>query len=324
MKIKVINWCRRLADYPDPFEYRSGYVFTNDAACRDYDWLVVYDELKNPYEDLACPHERTILATCEPTSIKSYSRAFTRQFGHLLTNRPPSAEAHPHYHLGRGYYQGFTGRSYPEDASAVLPPKTKTISAVCSSKCMRHTRHYDRVRLIRALSQALPELEWFGHGVRDFARKCEVMDGYKYHVAVENHIAPHHWTEKLSDAFLCECLPFYAGAPDLAEDFPAESFITIPIDDPAEAVRIVTEAIRAGEYEKRRDAILEAKRLILKKYNFWEQVVGVIEAADAAADGPSQRIYSSKALRCRNLGAALEDGWAHVKRAAGGIFRQWR
>lgn len=321
VKIKVINFNYGPVHDPEPFAYRPGYVFTSDPACHDYDWLVVYDELKERVETLACPCDRTILATCEPVSIKHYSRAYVRQFGHLLTNRP-NVDGHPHYHLGRGYYKWFCDRTYPKAVSTAIPSKTKPVSAVCSSKRMRHTKHFARFRLISELAKAIPELEWYGHGVRPFGRKHEVMDPYKYHVVVENHIAPHHWTEKLSDAFLCECLPFYAGAPDLADDFPAESFIPIPIDDPAEAVRIVRESIAADEYEKRREAVREAKRLILEKYNFWAQVIAVIEAASgvgsmASAPRSPAFICARREMRKRSLSAAFEDGWAHVRQGFG-------
>lgn len=312
MTIKVVDkgGCRNRT----VFEYAPGYVFVQDPDCREYDWLVVYDELGEA-ENLCCPRERTILATSEPISIKHYSRAYTRQFGHLLTNRPPEAENHPHYHLGRGYYRWLNGRTYVENRDTVLPQKSKDISVVCSAKQMRHTRHFERFRLISTLADAIPGLDWYGHGVRSFGRKCEVMDCCKYHIAVENHIAPHHWSEKLSDAFLCECLPFYAGAPDLADDFPEESFISIPIDDPEEAIRIVRSAMSNGEYERRRDAVLEAKRLILSKYNFWAQVIAVIEAEDRSRK-PSETgggmLYERKSLRWRSLSAVLEDGWYHL------------
>lgn len=182
---------------------------------------------------------------------------------------------------------------------------------------MKHTKHFARFQLVSKLAKAIPELEWYGHGVRSFGKKYEVMDPYKYHVVVENHIAPHHWTEKFSDAFLCECLPFYAGAPDLADDFPRESFIPIPIDDPTEAVRIVKEAIAAGEYDKRREAILEAKRLILTKYNFWAQVIEVIETAEDGLlivnDRKPPVIYPRRALRRRSPAACLEDLFWHIR-----------
>lgn len=309
------------------FEHRPGYQFTYDCACTDYDWFVSYEDISNKrvgtlingYESLRCPKERTIFCTWEPTSVKSYSKSFTRQFGHLLTNRPPEAEQHPHYHLGRGYFFWFNDRSYRENATVVLPPKTKLISAVCSNKQMKHTKHAARFALMEALCREVDGFEWYGRGVRAFGKKFEVMDPYKYHVAIENHIGPHHWTEKLADALLCECLPFYAGDPLIGECLPPECLIPIPIDDPVEAVKIIKSSIAAGEYEKRREAILEAKRLILEKYNFWDQIIAVIEASKNQAITPVDaahpvRIYSRHELRKHSPLAALEDVYLHAKR----------
>lgn len=321
VRIKVVNWKGGMGDGEQAYAYCPGYVFITDPLCEDYDWLVAYDELREPVS-LSCPRERTILATSEPTSIKAYSRAFTRQFGHLLTNRPPEAERHPHYHLGRGYYRWFVERTPQEVDATEIPPKRGLVSAICSSKQMRHTKHRSRFRLIETLARALPGMDWYGHGVRAFDKKYEVSDPYKYQVVVENHIAPHHWSEKLSDAFLCECLPFYAGAPDLADDFPEASYIPIPIDDPAEALRIVQSAIAEGAYEKRRAAILEAKRLIREKYNFWAQVIAVIEVERNQSVTPVDSfhkvvIYPRKALRKRSVAAALEDAWFHLRQYCG-------
>lgn len=322
MKIKVIS--RGMNVGGCDYEYAPGWVFTSDPACADYDWLVVYDEmetadigtLRGGCEPLACPWEHTILATCEPTSIKPYSTAYTHQFAHLLTNRPFSSERHPGYFLGRGYYNWLTERSPQENVAHVFPPKTDGVSVVCSDKRMTHTKHGARYRLVRAFAEAMPELVWYGHGVRECANKCAVLDPFKYHLAIENHIAPHHWSEKIADAFLCECLPFYAGAPDLADDLPRESFIPIPIDDPAEAVRIVKAAVAENAYAQRREAILEARRLILTKYNFWAQVIALIETSSRGvrwsprdeAAVPSC-ICERKLVRRRHLGAALEEGW---------------
>ena len=309
--------CQESRRTAEPFEYAPGFVFTTDPDCRDYDWLAVYDELHKDREVLACPRERTILLTAEPTSIKGYSRAYTRQFGHLLTNRPFEAERHPHYHLGRGYYFWFVGRDYRECCRPVSVPKDRLVSACISAKRRRHTRHRDRFELMTAPAKSVPGLDWFGRGVRPFGRKSEVLDPYKYHVVVENHIAPHHWSEKLADAFLCECLPFYAGDPLLPEVFPEESFIPIPIDDPPEAARIIRAAMAEGAYEKRRGAVLEAKRLVLEKYNFWAQIVELIKSAgpaDGSAGAGRAVVYDRHLLRRRSLAAALEDLWLHLRK----------
>ena len=324
MRIKVLQrgvW----VGIPD-FEYRPGYVFVFDPSCSDYDWLVVYDEMpssdvgtfRNGYEELRCPRECTILATVEPVSIKNYSRVYTRQFGHLLTNRPPEAEKHHHYHLGRGYYHWFIGRDYRECCQVGSIVKERLISVISSSKKMRHTKHAARYELTEALSAIIPEMEWFGHGVRPFEKKYEVLEPYKYHVTIENHIARHHWSEKLADAFLAECLPLYAGDPAVSEIFPKESFIPIPIDDPVATVEIVKSAIANGEYEKRREAILEAKRLVLKKYNFCAQVIELIESEAeqkivAAKANEVSRIYARKVLRRFSIKAMIEEVFLHTK-----------
>ena len=298
----------------------SDYEFIYDPACAEYDWLVVFDEMPVRSEKLLCPRERTILCTWEPVSIKSYSRAYTRQFGHLLSNRPPEAENHPHYHLGRGYFISFV-HDIPEFGTAV--GKKNLISVVCSAKRMRHTKHHARYELVSELTGAIPEMDWYGKGVRFLERKEDALVPYKYHVAIENHIAVHHWSEKFSDAILCECLPFYAGDPALAEIFPRECFIPIPIDDLNEAVRIVKSAIANGEYERRREAILEAKRLIIGKYNFWAQVVEIVkessplEAERIPFPRSPVRIYARKALRWHSPSAALEDAADHISRFFG-------
>ena len=295
-----------------------GYCLDMDPACEDYDWLVVFDELPVNDVELRCPRERTMLVTWEPVSIKGYSRGYTRQFGHLLTNRPPEAERHPHYHLGRGYFLSFVPDA-PTGIGTVAPGKVKTVSAVCSNKQMRHTAHNARFELMRELSRAIPGFDWYGRGVRPLEKKSDALIPYRYHVAVENHIAVHHWTEQVSDAFLCECLPFYAGDPELGQVLPPESFIPIPIDDPEAAADIIRSAIANDEYAKRLDAILEAKRRISTEYNFISQVLKVVKGeADQPVTPPDParpaHIRSRHLLRKTSPFVAVEDLWMHVRR----------
>lgn len=311
-KIKVLSNASQIG-LPE-VEPREGFVFTFDPSCEVYDWLVVFDEM--PFDDrgtyrrgcerLRCPSANTILMTWEPVSIKSYSKTYTRQFAHYLTNRPQEAENHPGYRLGRGYFPAMHGHT-PEEL-AKIPAKTKTISAVCSSKQMKHTKHFARYQLISTLAKEVDGFDWFGFGVKPLAKKYDALDAYKYHVTVENHIGAHHWTEKFADAILCECLPFYAGDPAIDEVFPRECYIPIPIDDPLEATRIVKAAIAAGEYEKRRDAIIEAKRLIIEKYNYFDQIIETIKGSGTSGYVPKVTcIRSRRSLRFHSFAAIWED-----------------
>lgn len=315
LKIKILSNASKVGT-PE-IEPRPGFVFAFDPTCTDYDWLAVFDEMpfddrgtyKKGCEKLACPAKNTILMTWEPVSIKSYSNAYTRQFGYLLTNRPKEAENHPGYRLGRGYFPAYHGHAPNELLQ--IPKKTKTISAVCSAKQMKHTQHFTRYQLISTLAKEIEEFDWFGFGVKPLEKKYDALDAYKYHVTVENHVAPHHWTEKFADAILCECLPFYAGDPVIDEIFPKECYIPIPIDNPLEATRIIREAIANGEYEKRRDAILEAKKLIMEKYNFFDQIIGVIREAETEGQNErgkkSCKLYSRRVVRWHSFAGFMED-----------------
>ena len=316
MRIKLLLKHRPTQPEPD-FEYKPGWIFTRDPDCRAYDWLIAFEDTpKGAGERLACPRERTIFLTWEPTSVKRYSPAFTRQFGHFLTNRPPEADRHPHYHFGQGYFPWFIERSYHDVATATLPPKTKILSTVCSSKMMTQTRHHDRFVFTSTLAEEFPELDWYGRGVKPIERKIDALDAYRYHLAIENHIAPGHWTEKLSDPILCECLTFYAGDPEIARTLPADAIIPVPLDDVETAKKIIRAAIDNNEYEKRLPAIREAKRLLLERYNFHAQIIRVIESC---ADQPVTPVrpdhpvvvYSRKTLRYRNPLVGLSDGWHH-------------
>jgi len=261
---------------------RCQFIFDRDE--RNYDWIVVYDDLPSSQgerhalweEVLACPREQTLLLTSEPATVKVYGSGYVNQFGWVLTSQEPWVIPHP----GTIYCQ--TGLIWFYDGTydqvAQHPPENKTalISTVCSNKQQTHTLHKHRYQFTQKLKQALPELEIFGHGVRYIEHKNEALDAYRYHVAIENHVGQHHWTEKLSDSFLGMCLPFYHGAPNAAEYFPPDSFIPINILNFEESLARIQQAIRDNEYERRLPAIREARRLVLERYSTFPQLARLI------------------------------------------------
>ena len=199
-------------------------------------------------------------------------------------------------------------------------PKTKMLSTICSAKQHTHTMHKKRYDLTRYLADRLPELDWFGHGIREIENKTVAMDDYKYHLCVENHLEPHHWTEKLSDAFVAMTLPFYAGDPLATECFPQESFIPIPLDNPQKALEIIRKAMEDGEYEKRLPAIREARRLVLEKYNMFAQTAAVIHNhRETGTIRPGAMLKGRHVLRKNPLNALRElaDTLAYKVRSFG-------
>ncbi len=185
--------------------------FIFDVDFREYDWLVVYHDIPRTdrafgIEKLACPRERTILVTTEPSTITVYGTDYLRQFGVILTSQEPWAISHPNVVFtqpGSIWYYGLShagsrSMTYDEIAALSPPEKTHKISTVCSSRAGKLTLHYKRVQFTDRLKSDIPELDVFGHGVRPVADKSEVLNPYKYHIAIENHVYPHHITEKLS------------------------------------------------------------------------------------------------------------------------------
>lgn len=306
--------------------------FSFDPGDRHYDWLVVYEDLRtaNKYgkrglhELLACPRAHTMLTTSEPSSIKHYGNAYTRQFGCVLTSQEEWALPHPDRifsQAGLIWIYGVGSKNvvtFDQLLDHAPETKTKTISMVSSPKRMRHTLHHRRFSFMQKMMQAMPELDIYGQGAIPLDDKAGALDTYRYHIAIENYIGPHHWTEKLADAFLGLTLPFYAGCPNAADYFPQESFIPIDMNDPEGAVKIIRQAISDNEHEKRLPAIIEARRRVLFEHNLFAVLSREIEKrhdADMLSSG-NDVILSRHALRKQNPLGGLMDLYGKARARA--------
>ena len=312
--------------------------FSFNTKDREYDWLVVYDDLpasnneprSKRHENLACPRAHTMLTTSEPSTIKHFGNAYVRQFGCVLTSQEAWALPHPDRTFSQTGMVWIYGvgekREIPFSQMVAHPPQDKAydLSMVFSPKRMRHTLHHRRFNFMQSLMQRLPDMHVYGRGARPLDDKAAALDAYRYSVAIENYIGPHHWTEKLSDAFLGCTLPFYAGCTNATDYFPAESFIPIDIKDPAGAARIIRQAIADGEYEKRLPAIIEARRRVLYEHNFFAVVSREIEKrhrpAPQAAEGVV--IYSRHALRRKSVLHGLRNVYGKARALAVHLIRR--
>ena len=270
--------------FPDGEPVLNGCRFIFDRDCRDYDWLAVYDDLPRdtPTEPLACPPEHTLLLTGEPSSITRYGTRFLAQFGHVLTSQEPGRITHPQIIRRQAglfwYYGGSDARGTFDALAAAAPPeKPRLISCVCSTKAMRHTMHSLRLEFVQRLMQRdLPEIEVWGYGIRDLKNKADAIAPYKYHLAIENHSCDHHWTEKLADAYLGFSLPIYFGCNNLDDYFPPDSYISIDIRKPDEAVETIRKSLAEDPYEARLPAIIEARRRVMEEYATFPQLARLI------------------------------------------------
>lgn len=289
--------------------------FDFDVDCRDYDWLVVYHDLPRDgafftEEKLACPKERTLLITGEPSTITVFGSDYLKQFGWVLTFQEPWIMRHPgaiFHHPGLMWHYGlpFDKSKYItwDEMSAATPPeKSKMISTVCSKRADNITLHGTRVNFTWRLKQELPELDIFGHGVNPINDKAEALDPYRFHITVENHVYDHHLTEKLPDAFLGFSVPFFHGAPNTLDYFPKESFIPIDINNYERSREIIRSHLANNEYEDRLPFVIEARRRVLEEQNLFGLINKMIveKSPEIKTSTNAKVIRNRSTLRIKN------------------------
>jgi len=94
--------------------------------------------------------------------------------------------------------------------------------------------------------------------------KFDALWDSKYTFAFMNSVQPGFFDEKVTDAILCNCMPIVYGCPNLEQILPEHSFIRLDITK-EDAVDKAWDLINSDYYEKHKDALGEAKKLILNK-----------------------------------------------------------
>lgn len=305
-----------LANEENPFKRQSpnnegkwgNCVFTFNPLEENYDWLVIIDDVAkvvpNRIELLKCPRKNTIFVTTEPSSITRYGRGFAQQFHYLITNQDAKILPHPNAFRSQTGNIWMYGEDYDTMKKMDVCHKSKKISTICSNKQQGHTGHQQRYLFTKQLEQEIPELERFGRGFRWIDKKAEALDAYEFHVAIENQIGENIWTEKLADAFLGYTVPIYCGCPNVYDYFPKDSLIQIDINDVSGSLKTIKEIIaKEGEYERRFEAVKEARRRVLEEYNLLAMIHKIIENSEPRSSTiqKNQKIYSRRIMRVRYL-----------------------
>jgi hypothetical protein len=102
---------------------------------------------------------------------------------------------------------------------------------------------------------------------------------YKYSIALTNSQQLNYFSEKICDIYLGWGMPIYWGCPNIGDFFPEKSFRVIDCNDPNVNQRI-KEIINTPLTEEDIEAIGEARRLVLEKYNLWEIVKEEVDKAE--------------------------------------------
>ena len=155
------------------------------------------------------------------------------------------------------------------------------------------------------MEDKIPELVRFGKGFKWIETKAEAIDDYEFHVAIENHYAPHVWTEKLADTFLGYAVPIYYGCPNIFDYFPEDSIILIDIYNIEGSIEKIKEIISTpGEYERRLPAIKEARRKVIEEYNLLSMIDKIVTENSKSIKSEissGNKIYNRRKMRTSNF-----------------------
>lgn len=292
-------WRRQLPSGSTSFGEVQFFADTDDA-----DIVFVYDALPERSLVLRKPVP-TVFVVSEPSNVKRYNQRFLAQFDAVIT--ADRETPHPKriltqaglpWHVGTMSAGGelLSSPMQFNEFETHSPKKSKLVSVVSSNKTFT-AEHRARLEFVTKLKEALgDEIDVFGRGIADFSDKRDVLDAYRYHIALENCAIDDYWTEKLADPFLTSTFPIYHGCPNAADYFPAGAFRAIDIYDPENAVAIIKEVIHSNIAEQNREHLSEARRRVMYEHNVFALLAKVakdLSAANSAGDRkPTRTLYA--------------------------------
>jgi len=263
-------WERQLPTQQHVFEGVDFFASTDEAEI-----VFVYDALPESRFVLKRPVP-VVFISSEPETVKRYAPAFLEQFDAVITAdretqhpRRIFVQAGLPWHVGCVSEKGgfLASPMTFDDFKKHEPSKTKLASVVSSNKAFT-AEHRARLEFVAKLKEALgDQVDVFGRGIVDFADKRDVLDSYRYHIAIENCAIENYWTEKLADPFLTLTFPIYHGCPNITDYFPQDALRMINIYKPDEAIETIKEVIGSDLAERSREHLLEARRRVMHEHN---------------------------------------------------------
>lgn len=166
---------------------------------------------------------------------------------------------------------------YSDLVSLNYPKKSHRISFVDSGRA-ELSGHINRLNALQDIINKIPDIHAYGRITQNrenegifktslpFREKEKAFLDYKYAVTIENGQTPYYFSEKIVDPMLCWTTPIYWGCSNIDKYFPKGSYIQIK-ELKAGIGEEVASIIQSDFHEQNKEALAEARDLILNKYN---------------------------------------------------------
>ncbi|MFB2920569.1 glycosyltransferase family 10 domain-containing protein [Aerosakkonema funiforme] len=238
--------------------------------------------------------------------IKVQLRGVPKERVIFLVREPPFAKMQTYRVLGYEQAQKYCGYvSGPDDFAPIPdympaiwyhsnsfrelnemgPPEKLRSCCWITSGISRTEEHRQRLAFLKLLTESGLEFDVYGRdlpvwvkGYGKVGNKWNAMSSYYYNLAIENYAA-NDWyvSEKLWDALLAWCLPIYYGGPAADKLLPPGSFLRLPSED-EKGIAYIKEIIATPDaWHQAKDAIAEARQIILHKLNLLNWLSNLVE-----------------------------------------------
>jgi hypothetical protein len=234
-------------------------------SIEDCDYVVV---LNFAFEDtiVRCPPYNVWAIIQEPPVgiFKSWHRGAQSNYRVYTSDENLRGKRYVHSQPALPWY---VDKDYDFLANYSPPLKKRRLSWITTNKSDL-PGHSSRLRFLEGIRSKI-EFDLFGLGFEPIKDKWDGLAPYQYSFAIENFRNPYYWSEKIADCFLAWTMPIYYGCSRICEYFPAESLIQIDTDDPGAAEEKIREAISSDLWFRNLDAINEARKLVLNRYQLF-------------------------------------------------------
>ena len=263
---------------------RDDRVEFGGADMVDPDWLACFDEPPAGVVTTVSLSRRLVMLT-EPPEIKAYRRRYLAQFGVAISPMPLTGFSGTVIR-SHAALTWFYGTETLDELRQLQPgPKINAVSVVITRKS-KTAQHRARLRFVEKLKQRLGDrLQIFGAGFHPVDNKREAIDPVRYHLALENNVHEHFWTEKIADAYLGWTLPLYAGCPNMADYVPADSFCRLDLSDIPGSIAVVERCLDEDPYDSRLAAIRVARQRLLDEHNIFALLQRLVLALAPGVQG---------------------------------------
>jgi hypothetical protein len=290
-------------------------IFENSILNKNWDLVIFYNPPTNNISKKV-KKGNLIFISGEPSSIVKFPKKFLSQFDVCYTSHDYKISNHinSHPHIIPFFGINFSNPNLNLSIDKIKSyNKSKPISIILSNKQDLPDQR-QRVKLVKILKRHFKnKIDVYGRGFQEIADKQYGLNDYYFTICIENTKEINYWTEKISDAFIAECIPIYYGAPNINHFFQNGVF-EIDIYNINQTIDIIESLIRDAEliYNNNINFIKKNKELVLKKYSIFELIKSrITNSKDSLFEKkiifPPSKSFKQFKLRLKNkLGKCLK------------------